>query len=302
MKFGEKLQKLRKEKGISQEELAHQLNVSRQAVSKWECDAGLPEMEKLLMIGNIFQVSMDYLLKDEGNNAPVDEEQGYYASREVVRGYLNHDKKNTIRLGIGVMFFMLSGLPVLMFPKQEALMSVITMMMVVMGIVIMIMLSMDDDPYAQIEKEPLFFDHDFLKEIKIEYARLKKKYVFLFCMGMVLIFVAMALAIVVEEVFYMDEDIFSPVYLLFIAISVYMFIYSASRMNAYEILVDNASYMKKKKNHDWLYGITIGIGVVCYIGLGMVYGKVAWNSGWVIPVILGMLTYGYIRLHNRTSL
>ena len=47
MTFGEKLQKLRKESGLSQEELADQLNVSRQAVSKWERDNGYPETEKL---------------------------------------------------------------------------------------------------------------------------------------------------------------------------------------------------------------------------------------------------------------
>ena len=50
MKFGEKLQKLRKEKGMSQEELAARLHVSRQAVSKWENDQGYPETEKMLMI------------------------------------------------------------------------------------------------------------------------------------------------------------------------------------------------------------------------------------------------------------
>lgn len=61
MKFGEKLQKLRKEKGMSQEELAMRLHVSRQAVSKWENDQGYPETEKMLMLGNIFSVTMDYL-------------------------------------------------------------------------------------------------------------------------------------------------------------------------------------------------------------------------------------------------
>lgn len=65
MTFGEKLQKLRKENGMSQEELANQLHVSRQAVSKWENDQGYPEMEKMLLSGNLFQVSMDYLLKDD---------------------------------------------------------------------------------------------------------------------------------------------------------------------------------------------------------------------------------------------
>ena len=63
MTFGEKLFKLRKEKGLSQEQLAEQMNTTRQAVSKWENDQGFPETEKLMMLGNIFSVSIDYLLK-----------------------------------------------------------------------------------------------------------------------------------------------------------------------------------------------------------------------------------------------
>lgn len=66
MPFGEKLFKLRKEKGLSQEQLAEQMNTTRQAVSKWENDQGFPETEKLMMLGNIFSVSIDYLLKNSG--------------------------------------------------------------------------------------------------------------------------------------------------------------------------------------------------------------------------------------------
>ena len=53
MTFGEKLKGLRKEKGYSQEEMAGLLEVSRQAVSKWESDSGIPEIDKLLQISNI---------------------------------------------------------------------------------------------------------------------------------------------------------------------------------------------------------------------------------------------------------
>lgn len=65
MTLGQKLQLLRKEKGFSQEKLAAELDVSRQAVSKWELDITLPETENLIKIGNIFDVSYDYLLKNE---------------------------------------------------------------------------------------------------------------------------------------------------------------------------------------------------------------------------------------------
>lgn len=59
MEFQDKLRLLRKEKGMSQEALAGELNVSRQAVSKWETGEGYPETEKLIMISDLFEVSLD---------------------------------------------------------------------------------------------------------------------------------------------------------------------------------------------------------------------------------------------------
>lgn len=64
MKFGEKLQALRRAKGLSQEQLAEALGVTRQAISKWELNASLPDVEKLLALSEFFAVSTDYLLKE----------------------------------------------------------------------------------------------------------------------------------------------------------------------------------------------------------------------------------------------
>ncbi len=64
MLLGEKLQSLRKQKGMSQEQLAVQLSVSRQAVSKWELNDSIPDTEKIILLSDLFNVSTDYLLKD----------------------------------------------------------------------------------------------------------------------------------------------------------------------------------------------------------------------------------------------
>ena len=64
MKFNEKLIKLRKEKGLSQEELGYQLNVTRQTVSKWELGQTTPEMDKLLEMSKIFGINVDDLLDE----------------------------------------------------------------------------------------------------------------------------------------------------------------------------------------------------------------------------------------------
>lgn len=65
MKFGDKLIILRKKNGMSQEELAERLNVSRQSVSKWESNNTYPETDKIVQIANLFECSMDDLINDK---------------------------------------------------------------------------------------------------------------------------------------------------------------------------------------------------------------------------------------------
>ena len=65
MNFSEKLKSKRKEFGMSQEQLAEKLNVSRQAITKWETDGGLPDIENILSIASLFNITVDDLLSSE---------------------------------------------------------------------------------------------------------------------------------------------------------------------------------------------------------------------------------------------
>lgn len=65
MEFHNKLYNLRKQKGLSQEELANRLNVSRQTISKWEVGDSTPDMEKLIAISDMFGISLDELVMDK---------------------------------------------------------------------------------------------------------------------------------------------------------------------------------------------------------------------------------------------
>lgn len=65
MILADKIMKLRKQNGWSQEELAMQLGVSRQSVSKWESGTSIPDLERIIKLSQIFGVSTDYLIKDE---------------------------------------------------------------------------------------------------------------------------------------------------------------------------------------------------------------------------------------------
>ena len=65
MKFNEKLTIHRKKNGLSQEDLADKLGVSRQAISRWELGSTIPDATNLLQLGDLFGVSVDYLLHDD---------------------------------------------------------------------------------------------------------------------------------------------------------------------------------------------------------------------------------------------
>lgn len=65
MIFSEKLQLLRKNKGLTQEEMAEKLDVSRQAVAKWESGQVYPDISNLIQISNLLNVTVDYLVKDQ---------------------------------------------------------------------------------------------------------------------------------------------------------------------------------------------------------------------------------------------
>lgn len=73
MKFEEKLMSLRKTKGWSQEDLANQIGVSRQTISKWESSQTIPDMNKLIEMSKIFEISVDELINDDNKEEKAEE-------------------------------------------------------------------------------------------------------------------------------------------------------------------------------------------------------------------------------------
>jgi len=63
MNIADRIQYLRKQKGLSQEELADKIGVSRQAVSKWESEQSTPDLDKIIVMSDLFEVTTDYILK-----------------------------------------------------------------------------------------------------------------------------------------------------------------------------------------------------------------------------------------------
>lgn len=104
MTFAEKLKSIRKQAGMSQEQLAEKLGVSRQAVTKWETDTGIPDIENIMAISALFDISIDELLSSKrGTKKPVD-----YLFESVTEYDIDEPKRYDIKLG-GAKKLILSG-------------------------------------------------------------------------------------------------------------------------------------------------------------------------------------------------
>lgn len=179
MTFGEKIQKLRKEAGLSQEELACQLGVSRQAVSKWERDSGYPETEKIIHMSRLFNVTLDYLLNEENSrrdqdSAPsrAEEEKGFYVSLETARGFLACQKVRYRKISLAVSLFIAS----LAFCFMQAETGIlIFMILIIAGAVLLFSVKLNDYPYRRLWSEPLLFDKNILSELTVEYTNYRKR-------------------------------------------------------------------------------------------------------------------------------
>ena len=91
MTIGERIAEERKKKGMTQEDMAEKLNLSRQAISKWESGSSFPDTENLLKLSLLFSVSVDYLLKGEMVEEKNKEEEvafDRYLVKQMERQYL----------------------------------------------------------------------------------------------------------------------------------------------------------------------------------------------------------------------
>ena len=104
MTIGEKIFELRKEKGVSQETMAFELNVSRQAVSKWETDQSIPDLDKIKLLAEYFDVSIDYIVNDISYSEEVVEKDNVDLNKyNVVKRYIKLMLKTVI--GLNILYF-----------------------------------------------------------------------------------------------------------------------------------------------------------------------------------------------------
>lgn len=104
MRFADKLKTIRKQAGMSQEQLAEKLGVSRQAVTKWETDAGIPDIENIMAVSALFDISIDELLSTE----KISKKQEEYLYESITEYDIDEPKRYDMKFG-GAKQFILSG-------------------------------------------------------------------------------------------------------------------------------------------------------------------------------------------------
>ena len=113
MNLSEKIMMLRKKEGWSQEELANHLQISRQAVSKWESGQSMPDTDKIIQLSQLFQVTTDYLLLDQENEGNI--QTGIYLSLTQVQEYLKIRKQSSLKIAFATFLCVISPIPLIGF-------------------------------------------------------------------------------------------------------------------------------------------------------------------------------------------
>lgn len=244
MNFGEKLLKLRKEKGLSQEALAEMLNTSRQAISKWENSQGFPETEKLLMIGNIFNVSIDYLLKESAENNDG-KKDGYYVSREMAEGFLLSSQKTANHVGIGFGLLALAFEPYFILGATSLLGVLLIIIIATLGIISFATLGFDQGQYTVLKKEILLFDSNYFKELTTRYEGFKRKHLGTTVFGACLLAIGF-LAFALEKKLEMGILVpYYPIFIFLIAVGLSLSIRIVTIASAYQLLIHNNEHTNR---------------------------------------------------------
>ncbi len=246
MTFGEKIQKLRKEAGLSQEELSYQLQVSRQAISKWERDNGYPETEKIIRMSKLFNVSLDYLLSDEDTKRTANsEESGLYVSREMIDGFLVYQKRKMIKIGVASGLFV-AGLSLSFWDTEISM--ILFMVSVIIAIILLFSVKLADNPYRKIWINNLSFDKAAKSELTVMYSD-KKKFAHIFnLIGIALIAVGFLICpmLVPAEMYVLDNIVFACGMIL-AGTGVFLCVYVSGIVRAYRLLIMNKEYHEKRK-------------------------------------------------------
>lgn len=297
IKFGDKLKVLREKSGISKDEIANKLNVTNEIIIRWENNEIIPETDIVIRIGKIFEVSLDYLLNDEYKNSELEEEKQdkIYVNKETFENYINCKKKEGIKIAIGVGILILSCI----FPLalKENIGTILFLVTSIIGVAIFIILGFEEKEYRILEENYLIIDKALINEIKEKHKRTKKKCAWLIILGISIIVIGIIIPTIINEGLIMENESYYSIFIVSVAIAVYMFIRAGYTLSSYDSILNNKDNVKEAYKSEWYYEFTMSLATFIFLGIGFIWD--AWHPAWIIFPITALLTEGYIKYKNE---
>lgn len=287
MGFSENLQVLRKMKKMSQEQLAERLDVSRQAVSKWESGSGYPETEKLISICEIFNCSMDEIIKGKFTEDVNREKKDY-------EGLMSKFSRG-IAFAIGII---LLGTTILLYfsgiPGAEELQEkngiigvVILLLCVLIAVPIFIILGMQREEF--IKKNPKIaniYSEDEIEKFNLKFPKAIAGSISLILLGTILLVALYGMKLVNEE-----STIPVVVLMSFVTIAVPIIVYFGIQKDKYDIEKYNKENSEEYKKENSLVGKICGVimlvATILFLVSGLVYNM--WKINWIVYPIGGIM-------------
>lgn len=332
MDLAEKISILRKQKGWSQEELAEQMDISRQSVSKWESRMSVPDLDKIIRLSTIFGVTTDYLLKDAevmetevvsyGKTVEVENETGCERPERIVsmkeaEEYLGLVSNTAKRISAAISLFILSPIMVILLGGMSEYGKVsidenaaggigiaVLLLLVAAGVMILILNGTKLSRYEYLEKENVILESGIREmaehcrnEFDGKYRRFTALGIGLCILGVVPLFGAVALD--ASELLY----VYSVCAILaFCACGVFLIVWVGSINGSYQKLLEEGDYTREKKRiasrRESIGGAYWCIVTAVYLGISFLTRR--WEISWVIWPFAGIIWAAVCALMSGT--
>ncbi len=299
----------RKSLALTQEELAAQLGVSRQAVSKWESAQSLPDMERIIQLAGFFGVTIDYLLKDEMESpeySTADSECSLrLLSLEEANDFLRQTERASKITALGVALGIISpvfliflgglsekGLISLPEAKAEALGLIVLLSFISVTVGLLMKATALTKPYEFLNEEVFEVQYGVKGVVTEEKRRFRPIHTNYTITGVMLIILA-ALPFFIGELLLpgsLVEVIAAPLLLLIVAAGVFCLVWANMRNGGYNKILQEEEYTAVKKHHSKIYWSIAGVYwlAITTLFFGWGFGYDAWSRAWIVWPVAGV--------------
>lgn len=321
MIFADKLILLRKKAGWSQEELAEQMNVTRQSVSKWEGAQSVPDLDKMIRLSELFGVSTDYLLKDEIEqaehiNSSNDMPSLKRVSMEEANAFLSAKSRTAKTIAYAAFLCILSPIALLMLGAISestaggltediagGIGMIVLIILVAIAAVMLISSGSKTAPFAYLEKEKFETEYGVSGMVEERKARYKDLHTKNNIAGTCLCISAL-IPLFVGAIIDADNDLFLMAMLslsfLIAGVGVICFIKTGIIWASYEKLLQEGEYSKENKEKPSIaaavYTAYWVIATAVYLGYSLSSNN--WGQSWIIWVVAGVMFPAIVAITN----